>query len=262
MKIKFTVAAALILCACTPVKTDLEKYALNCKAKEIVLQSDTLELPYRVVFNSLGQADSVITYNFDKSFRYLETYTYNGKHQVTQISGLNADNEDEARYEYDYKGRFISECRMYGMNNQEVSKWVHENDGRHIVKTDYYAEGELSFVSNKEYSGKTYVEKSYSAEGDYLGSADVAFLTEDKFTRIKSADIDVEIEYNSKALPVRSRGTTLTSTGEMMWVPDLEHFPERYYSYEYDERGNWISRAEKVHPDSSAIATLRRIIKY
>ena len=122
MKIKFTVAAALILCACTPVKTDLEKYALNCKAKEIVLQSDTLELPYRVVFNSLGQADSVITYNFDQSFRYLETYTYNGKHQVTQISGLNADNEDEARYEYDYKGRFISECRMYGMNNQEGSR--------------------------------------------------------------------------------------------------------------------------------------------
>ena len=262
MKIKYTLFAALLLCACSPVKTDLEKYALNCKAKEVILQSDTLELPYKVVFNTLGQVDTVITYNFDLSFRYRETYTYNDKHQLVEICGLNAENEDEARYEYEYSGRFIRECRMYGMNNQEVSRWEHHNNGRHIVKTDYYAEGELSFVSNKDYSGKTYVERSYSAEGDFLGSADVAFLTEDKFTRIKSADIDVEIEYNSKALPVRSRGTMLTSTGEMMWMPDLEQRPERYYSYEYDERGNWISRAEKVHPDSTAYAVLRRIIKY
>jgi len=59
-----------------------------------------------------------------------------------------------------------------------------------------------------------------------------------------------------------SRGTLLTSTGEMKWARDLEAFPCRYYSYEYDERGNWISRAESVHPDSTAYSVLHRIIKY
>ena len=34
------------------------------------------------------------------------------------------------------------------------------------------------------------------------------------------------------------------------------------HTLEYDERGNWISRAERVHPDSAAVVVLRRTIKY
>ncbi|MCR5326462.1 MAG: hypothetical protein K6E37_06930 [Bacteroidales bacterium] len=262
MKIKFTVAAALILCACTPVKTDLEKYALNCKAKEIVMQSDTLELPYKVVFNSLGQADTVFTYNFDGSFRYREIYTYNDKHQVIEIAGINADEEDEARYEYEYSGRFIKECRLYGMNNQEVSRWEQDNDGRHIVKTGYYSEGELAYTLLKHYSGKSYTEETFNPDGSPMGTADVDFLTEDKFTRIKSDAMDVEIQYNDKALPVMSRGTFLNSKCEMLWSADLDDNPIRYYTYDYDSRGNWIARYEKVHPDSTASVVLRRTIIY
>ncbi|MBO6170105.1 MAG: hypothetical protein J6O51_09075 [Bacteroidales bacterium] len=262
MKSKLILVSALVICACSPVKTDLEKYSLNCNAQEVTLQSDTLELPYTVTFNKYGQAETVRTDNFDGSFRYEESYTYNDRHQLTDILGVNSENENEARYEYDYKGRFISECRVYGMNNQEMSRWVHKNDGRHIVNTEYYSEGELSFISKKEYSGNSYVEKSYSPEGDLLGTADVSFLTDEKLTRIKGGEFDVEIDYNEKALPVRSRGTLLNSVGEMMWSSDLEQYPERFYSYEYDDKGNWVTRYEKVHPDSTAYSVLHRIIRY
>lgn len=255
-------AALLLACACNPIKNDLEKYSLNCIAKQIILQSDTLERPYTVTFNKYGQVEEHRTFNFDGSFRYQETYSYNDKHQLVEILGLNADNENEARYEYDYKGRFISECRIYGMNNQEMGRWEHQNNGRHIVKTDYYDEGELSYTSIKDYTGKHYVERSYTPDGDLIATANVDFLTDDKFTRIESPTIDVEIEYNPKALPVKSRGTLINSTGEMLWHFDLEEHPFRYYSYEYDERGNWISRAESVHPDSTAYCVLRRIITY
>ena len=55
MKINTFFAAALLLCACSQVKTDLDKYGLNCKAEEITLQSDTLDFPYTVRFNPDGQ---------------------------------------------------------------------------------------------------------------------------------------------------------------------------------------------------------------
>ena len=262
MKSKLILVSALVICACSPVKTDLEKYSLNCNAQEVTLQSDTLELPYTVTFNKYGQAETVRTDNFDGSFRYEESYTYNDRHQLTDILGVKSENENEARYEYEYDGRFISECRMYGMNNQEISRWEHENDGRHIIKTDYYDEGQLSYTTKKKYTGKSYVEESYSPEGVLLGTADVSFLTEDKFTKIKGNGIDVEIEYNDKALPIKSSGTLLNSVGEMLWSAELEQNPVRYYSYEYDEYGNWITRTEKLHPDSTSCFVLRRVIKY
>ena len=262
MKINTIFAAALLLCACSQVKTDLDKYGLNCKAEEITLQSDTLEFPYTVRFNPNGQVLQVETMNFDLSPRYTETYSYDSRGRLVQISGVNSDSEDEARYEYEYDGKFIRECRMYGMNNQEVHRWVHTNDGRHIVRTEYYNEGEFTYATAKTFKGNTYKEVSTNPDGEQLGTADVTFLTEEKPRSIKSDNFEIEISYNEKGLPTMSRGTLLNSIGEMEWASNLEQYPCRYYNYEYDERGNWISRAESVHPDSTAYSVLHRTIKY
>ena len=263
MKTKISlIAGALLLCACTQVGNDLGKYALNCKAEEITLQSDTLERPYTVRFRPDGHVAEVVTMNFDLSPRYTKTYEYDSRGRLVEVSGVNSDNETEARYEYEYDGRFIKECRMYGMNNQEIHRWVHTNDGRHIVHTDYFNEGELFYTTTKSFKGHTYKEESVNSEGQVMGTAEVEFLTEEKPKVIKGSDLDIEITYNEKGLPTMSRGTLLNSLCEMEWTGDLELHPCRYYSYEYDERGNWISRAESVHPDSTAYSVLRRIIKY
>ena len=263
MNHRIIIAAALAVCACTPIRTDMERYAINCPAKEISLQSDSLEFPYSAYFNTRGQLDSVVTRNFDGSFRYLETYSYNSSNQLEEIEGLNADNENEARYEYEIDGKFIRECRVYGMNNQEIHRWVHKNNGRHIVHTDYYNEGELQYVTDKAFSGNTYTEESHTPEGELLGRAEVEFFKSDtKPSRITGDGIDVEIRYGADGLPVMSRNTVLNSFGEMEWVPDLETNPCRWYSYEYDERGNWISRAERKDPEGAVTAVLRRTIIY
>lgn len=262
MKAKLFILVALAVCACHPVQNDLEKYGLDCKAKELSVKSDSLEFSYDILFNDAGQVELMKRYNFDGSFRYREEYTYDKSGHLAEILGVNAENETEVRYEYDWAGRFISECRVYGMNNEELHRWVHTNDGRHIVSTDYYAEGELSYTTSKQFSGHGYDEESVSAEGTLLGRGHVDFLTEGKPTRIESEAINVEIDYNDKGLPVRSKGTVLNSLGEMQWVTSLEEYPERFYTYEYDERGNWISRAERVHPDSAAVVVLRRSIIY
>ena len=263
MKTKTIIAAALLVCACTPVKTDLDKYELNCPAKQVTLESNSMELPYTAYFNSRGQLDSVVTRNFDGSFRNRELYSYNSRHELEEILGVNADNESEIRYEFTMDGRFVKECIVFGMNNQEMHHWIHTNDGKHIIRTEYLNEEEPEYVTTKVFEGDSYTEESRTPDGDLIGRARVEyFRKETKPTRIIGDDIDLSMEYNDAGLPVMCRNAVINSLGEQAWVRDLEEHPCRYYSYEYDGRGNWISRAERVHPDSAAVAVLHRVIVY
>lgn len=258
-------AAAAVLAACNgrTAGNDRNFYAVNCPVQEISVASDTLEAPYTVKFNERGQATEVVTTDWDGVLRFHETYTYNSDNQLEEIVGINGENETEIRYEYEHDGRFIKECRTYGMNNQEMQRWVHTNNGRHIVKTEFYQEGELAYVTTKKFKGDSYTEQSVTPEGEVLGQASVEyFRDENKPSRVIGDEIDVTIEYNEYGLPVMSRGVVLNTKGEMMWVGDLEEKPCRYYSYEYDERGNWISRADSYEPDGTAYAVFRRSIKY
>ena len=133
----------------------------------------------------------------------------------------------------------------------------------HIVKSDYYGEGELVYTLKKTFSGNKYDEETLGSDGKLIGNATVYFSkTETKPTRIVGDEIDVEVKYNDKGLPIMSRNTVLNSRAELQWISDLEEHPSRFYQYEYDERGNWISRADRVHPDSAAYAVLRRTITY
>lgn len=257
------VAAVLAVCGCVRFHPDQEKYGLVSPARSVTLQSDSLELPYTVRFNRKGQLSCVETRNFDGSFRYREDYSYNDRGELKEVLGTNSDGDIEIRYEYDMDGEFISECREYGMNNQEMIRWIHTNDGHHIVYSQFLNEGELQYIIEKTYTDSSYVEISHTPEGEFIGRAEVEFLDrESRPRRIKTDDLDIQIDYNDKKLPVKSRGALLNSCGGMEWVPDMDDHPYRYYSYEYDRRGNWIKRTEKVHPDSSACAVLRRIIKY
>lgn len=262
--LRIVILAALVLsAACSRYGDDQEKYGLCTKAREVTLQCDSLEFPYTARFNSRGQLESVETRNFDESFRCIESYSYNPKGELEEIAEVNSDGEQEARYEYEMDGRFVRECRIYGMNNQEVHRWVHENDGKHIVKTDYYAEGTPEYVTTKVFNGSHYTEESHNMGGELLGHAEVDFVrNENRPSRICGDDVDIEIAYNDKGLPVMSRGAVLNSRGELHWVSDLEVHPVRYYSYKYDRRGNWIVRAERKSPDGPDELVIRRTIIY
>lgn len=256
-------AAALAVCACTPLRTDYQNYGLNCIAKELTLQSDSLELPYTAYFNAKGQLDSVCLRNFDETLRFKETYLYNGKSQLEEVQGVNSEGDMEIRYEYVIDGKFIKECRVFGMNNQEMYCWIHKNDGRHIVQTTYSIEGEEAYIIKKHFSGTHYTEESFTPDGELKGHAEVDFYKDDeKPTCVRGDQMEIDVQYNSKGLPEISRNTTFNSKGELQWAPGLEEHPFRYFSYEYDERGNWISRAERIHPDSAAVAVLHRNIIY
>lgn len=263
MNIKIVALAALAICSCTQFSKDQEKYGLVTPARSVTLQSDSLEKPYTARFNRRGQLECVETRNFDGSFRFREDYRYNDKHELEEILGTNSDGDIEIRYEYEMDGEFVAECREYGMNNQEMIRWVHANDGKHIINSEYYNEGELQFIIDKTFTDSSYVEVSHSEEGELIGSAQVLFLgKETKPRHILTDELDIQIEYNDKGLPVMSSGAVLNSLGGMEWVPDLDIHPARYYSYEYDRHGNWITRYERKEPDSPEAIVLKRTIIY
>lgn len=265
INIKFflVLSGMFVMLSCSQFNQDQEKYGLCVPARMVMLQSDSLELPYSVRFNRKGKIDYIETHNFDGTFRSREDYHYNTEGQLKEVIGLNSDGEIEIRYVYDFDGNFIRECRIYGMNNQEMYRWIHSNDGKHIVHTEYLNEGELQCIISKSFNGDSYVEESRTPEGVLIGRAEVDFLdSENKPRHIRGTDVDIEIEYDDKGLPTVSRNAVLNSTGSMEWVSELENNPLRYYSYEFDRRGNWVTRTERVHPDSSACAVLHRKIKY
>lgn len=264
MKLRIIESAALILlAACSQYGADHEKYGLCTKAREVTLQCDSLEFPYTARFNRRGQLEYVETRNFDGGFRFREDYKYNDKHELEEVIGTNSDGDIEIRYEYEMDGEFVAECREYGMNTQEMVRWTHTNDGKHIIYSEYYNEGDLQYIINKSFTDSSYVEVSHTAEGELVGTAQVTFFGKETRPRqILTDELDIQIDYNDKGLPVRSSGVVLNSRGGMEWVPDLDINPVRYYSYEYDRHGNWIVRTEKVHPDSSACMILHRKIAY
>ncbi len=88
-------------------------------------------------------------------------------------------------------------------------------------------------------------------------------LAEGRPTRIISDDMDVSVEYNDLKLPVHTVNTRMNTFCEIFYTPDLEDFPERWYAYKYDDKGNWVSRTEYTDADlTQEVATITRKITY
>lgn len=264
MKTRLLFALALIACACTTQeRNDYRKYNVTGPVKEIILQSDSLAMPWTAEFKRSGRLNKVTIFNFDGSEYSVRTYRYNSRKQLTAIYGVVQFGEKAMDYKYKYDGDFTSECRTFDHEGQEVYRWVFENDGQNIVRTEFYETDTLQFYGVRDYNGEHYTSKVYNPEGELISTTEVDFCQlEDKPTRIVSDNEDITIEYNEQGLPVMSRGTVVNSTGDLQHRSDLATYPCRYYSYEYDERGNWITRYERKAPDSPDAIIIKRTILY
>ena len=263
--IKFALFFFVILSACacnSGITEDMAKYGLNCKVKELNVSASSGELDYVVDFNSKGMVEHILCTDQEGSMLHEEFHKFDGKGRLTEIQDLDEDGVTEGRYAYEYDGKFVSKCCFYGMNNEEIHRWEHKNDGKNIVKTEYYNNGILEYVTTKEFDGNVCHERSVSAEGSVIGDAVTTYFSDNKPSSIKGDNVDIQIEYNEKGLPVKSVGTMISSGGEFGWQPELESSPERFYKYEYDNKGNWVTRTEHRHPDSLAVVTVSRKIIY
>ena len=258
--------AALSGCrgALTP---DQKKYDLCCPAKSVYVEASSMEFSHKAVFDKRGDLEKVTYYNEDGSFRYEDRYAHDKAHHLLETIHVGEDGTFESRHEYKYDGAFVSECIVYGMNTEEAHRWVHLNDGKHIVQTTYFNEGEPNYLSLKTFDGAMCEERTYVLPDSTLaGVATICYLSadsEDRVTSIRSPEVNLDIEYDPQtSLPVKTGEVVLDSDRNFQWVPDLDSNPQRYYKYEFDSRGNWVRRTEHRHPDSLEVAVVSREITY
>lgn len=285
------VLAAMALISCNRTTEDMARFAVNTKVSQVELFSDNNEFDYVAVFDRAGHLATIWYYeglpdtagcdfesvpdiaDFDNflgfeathgEFRYYEACEYNSKGQLIAKSDVNSANETEGRYEFDYEDGKVSDCRFYGMNNELLNEWVHRrHDGK--VSTDFYHEGMLSYLSEKDSDALEFNEYVVGLDGDSLVVASNHFenYAEGKPSRIVGGDIDLSVEYDGNGLPVHTVNVQMSSFCEIYYSPSLETLPERWYVYEYDEKGNWIVRSEYADPEQSMLmGTISRKITY
>lgn len=239
------------------------KYDINCPVRSVMVHASKGELDHLVTFDRDGHATAAEYYNEDGTFRYRNEYSYDAAGRVEEILLVNAAGESEERWEFKYDGEFVADCTISGMNNEHVHRWLHTNDGTNIVRTVYCQEDVPTYIITREYEGEICHETTCDAEtGDTVGTALCSQFTKDKVLYIKSETTDLSVEYDEKGLPVKARNTSLDSECQILWEPSLMDEPERFFSYEFDARGNWTVRKEYSHPDSVEVAVISREIKY
>ncbi|MCQ2115550.1 MAG: hypothetical protein MJZ07_05045 [Bacteroidales bacterium] len=255
------IIACLGLAACRQVsEKDLKSYALNCPVREIQVKASMGELDYHVWFNRSCRVDSIY-FSLDGTHRYKEINKYDKSLRLVDVADIDNTDFTEGRYEYEYDGELMREARFYGANNDLLQHWIHENDGERIIRTSFLNEGEPTYISERVYDGLSYDETVTFTDGNVLRSRVVLFDA-DKPCRIISDNMDVTIDYSEDGLPVHTVNTLINSRNELVWVSDLEEHPERFYSYEYDDKGNWILRKEYNSLDGEVLATVTRSLLY
>lgn len=262
-RILSVLSLAVLLSSCGgKVTSDMETYGLVSRPREMSVLVSEGELDYTVFFNRRGQADSLVRYTPDGDVHDKEIYFYDRKHHRTMISSRDSDGNQEGWYEYEYDGDFISVCQFYGMNSNVIYRWEHLNDGKNIIETRCYLEGELQYTDCKDFDGLSYEERQLGPDGNLVGTAHVELFSKDKPSLIVQEDSEIRIDYNESALPVHSAGALLSSNGDLGWHPSLEESPDRWYKYEFDSKGNWVTRTTHASEDGEPLVTVRRTLVY
>lgn len=252
-------------------QTDLEKFGIFSQpVSKVKVVCDTaysriIEDNYEAAFEGSGNLSSLRTLFTDGSVMNYEFYVYDAEGHLDEILLLDQDSSLTGRYHYEYDGSFISKCTLYGMNNQDIQTWVHTNDGKQIVQTDFYQEGELQTVSKNKWSRKGTVRKETVTddEDELVGESEYIYLSPGKPVSITSDFVNLSITYDSNGLPTSSTDVFISSKGDLIAseIENKDGSPVIFtYEYTYDPAGRWTTRKTTLQ-DGSVYQLLSRTIE-
>ena len=260
-------AAGAVSCSVKVDEKTLDRFGLNCPVKSVSVAPDTsLSLVrddyYKAEFNRKGSLTELKYYFPDGRVMSYELYRYDRKGRKIELLPFDKDSTATGRYAYEYDGRFVSKCTLFGMNSADAQRWENKNDGKHITETRFYQEGEFESLSKSVYKGNVRDETVTDAEGGEVGRSRYVYLSEDKPLEIESPLLKISVRYNKTGLPVKASGVSLSSKGDFEWHQDATGTETFVYEYEYDSRGNWIVRKEFSGPEKKLDEVLSRTIEY
>ncbi len=261
-------------CSCNVTgskQTDLEKFGICSQpVSKVKVVCDTaysriIEDNYEAVFEESGNLSLLRTLFTDGSAMNYESYVYDTEGRLDEILLLDQDSSLTGRYHFEYDGGFISKCTLYGMNNQDIQTWVHSNNGKQIVRTDFYQEGELQTVSKNKWSqkGKVRKETVTDDEDELVGESKYIYLSPGKPVSITNDLVNLSITYDCNGLPTSSTDVFVSSKGDLIAseIENKDGSPVIFtYEYAYDLAGRWISRKATLQ-DGSIYELLTRTIE-
>lgn len=251
-------------------QSDMDKFGLDGQVSKIKVVCDTAfnKIPednYEATFDASGNLSMLRALYTDGRTMNYESYVYDNEGRLDEILLLDQDSSLTGRYHYEYDGSFISKCTLYGMNNQDIQTWIHSNDGKHIVTTEFYQEGDLQAVSKSKWlhKGEVREETVTDADGELVGLSKYVYLSPDKPLSITGDLIDVVITYGDNGLPQSSTDVFVSSKGDLIAseIENKDGSPVIFtYEYTYDPAGRWISRKATLQ-DGTVYEILTRAIE-
>lgn len=269
----FTLALACAV-SCTRANlpdSDFVLHGLSAPAKsyKVYQKSSTFNDPnsnIEVFFNENGRKDSLAYYLPDGSFLSSESYDYDDSGRLVRLTSRDKNGRVNGTYEYTYKHScpVIATCTLFGMNNDEVLRWEHKNNGAEIIQTDFYSEGELQNTFKSTFSDSVREEKVYDPSGTEVLSNHYEYydLKNKLVSRIQNEDTLVSIQYNEEGLPCESRGAIVSAQNSLYWDNTKDDSSVFTYEYEFDLHHNWTKRLRHTNSSPTPDEILIRKIRY
>ncbi len=216
-------------------------------------------------FNSAGGYEFITDYDDSAELAVsLSIYTYNAEGKLEQIeTEYYEDNKTyETEYDYDDKGN-ISTIYYFNADGQidYHTEMAYDDKGNRIVEKSYNSEGDLTHEYQNKYdeNGFKVQTKFIKEDGEVDMVQDYKYDSKGNLIENKTTSADVDLsgtvthKYDNRSNQVE----------ELNLDADGNEIDKTQYEYEFDDRGNWITKISYVVDEQDgrrgSIAVSRKI---
>lgn len=274
-----TFSFMLLLCSCTNKRTyHYEEYGLNCPVKsvkvttyeaeskfgEIVKGDLDWEGHYLAIFNSIGNLESISSFDDDGELTGVSKYKYDKDNKIIEVSFYDEDGDIDYKLTYTYINNQIESLiqKSYWNDKEEIYEYKHKWVGEQLLETMRISNGELSSMTKYKRMDKNSSEWiTYDKDGKEVSRGDETYNDYGRLVNRNEGDLCIEVKWNSKNLPIYLKNAHLHDNTNIAWYGSGDDCAY-YVEYEYDKKGNWIKQIVFEGEIRNPITISERVITY
>ena len=205
----------LLLCSCTNKRTyHYEEYGLNCPVKsvkvttyeaeskfgEIVKGDLDWEGHYLAIFNSIGNLESISSFDDDGELTGVGKYKYDKDNKVIETTFYDEDGNIVYKVTYTYINDHIESFirKSYWNDKEEIYEYKHKWDGEQLLETMQISNGELSSMTKYKKIDKNSSEWiTYDKDGKEISRGDDTVDDCGRLVGRNEGDLCIEVKWNA-----------------------------------------------------------------
>ena len=248
-----------------PVKSvKVTTYEAESKFGEIVKGDLDWEGHYLAIFNSIGNLESISSFDDDGELTGVGKYKYDKDNKVIETTFYDEDGNIVYKVTYTYINDHIESFirKSYWNDKEEIYEYKHKWDGEQLLETMQISNGELSSMTKYKKIDKNSSEWiTYDKDGKEISRGDDTVDDCGRLVGRNEGDLCIEVKWNSKNLPTYLKNAHLSNNTTISWYSTGEE-NTYYVEYEYDKKGNWIRQIIYEGEIKKPLTISERIITY